>query len=72
MQKTCWTDLLFFSFFFALDNMLKIQFGLNHYKCIGHTNNKMDYKSIYRSHMDLLENLKINYSYYSISSLFEP
>ena len=37
---------------FALDNILKIQFGLNHCKCTGHTSDKMDYKPIYRSHKD--------------------
>ena len=36
----------------AYDNILKIQFGLNHCKCIGHTSNKVDYKSKYHSHKD--------------------
>ena len=31
---------------FAFDNILKMKFGLNHYKCTGHTSNKMDFISL--------------------------
>ena len=53
--------------------LLNFCFGLNHCKCKGHTSNKVDKISsdIIPTMIDF-ENLKINYSHYSRSSLFEP
>ena len=73
MPKTFLTQYIKYFFFISKNLLLKIGFGLNHYKCTGHTSNKVDKISsdIIPTRIDF-ENLKINYLHYSRSSLFEP
>ena len=74
MPKISLTKYIKFAFCFISNTLLlKFGFGLNNCKCIGHTSNKVDKISpdIIPRRIDF-ENLKINYSHYSRSSLFEP
>ena len=74
MPKTCLTQYIKSIFCSVSNNLhLKIGFGLNHYKCTGHTSNKVDKISsdIIPTMIDF-ENLKINYPHYLRSSLFKP
>ena len=74
MPKTCLTQYIKSEFCFISNKLLlNFGFGLNHYKCIGHTSNKVDKISpdIILIRIDF-ENLKINYPHYLSSSLFDP
>ena len=73
MPKTRLTQYRKYVFFFRSNNLqLKFGFSINHYKCTGHTSNKVDKLSpdIIPTRIDF-ENLKINYPHYSRSLLFE-